>query len=454
MSLRSKLSNRSALIFGCTLGFVLLGTYLLFQQYTRDEYYKKLVGRANTAAFFFLEKDELTSQKYREIEEKYRRITNESVRLYHAHTFQPFVGDSLDFKVPETVLHTIVKDGSHNFRINGRQLAGIFYKDNQGDFIIVASGINMAGNGQLMVLRWMLVAFFMIGLALNYFMTGWLAHQTFRPFSRVIRKVNSITADNLHTRLELPAGSRDELGQLVETFNYFLARLEDGVEGQRSFLKNASHELKTPLAVIIGDVEVALKHPRETKEYISLLESLKHNALHLKSIVESLLVLSGLEMQKQQQLQSVRVDEVLWNVLEKKEIEHPGAKVTVRFAEMAQYESLLSMNGNRELLFIAFSNLMDNAIKYSSPHTVAVTIGALNNRLNIVIADKGPGLSASEKDKIFELFYRSNHTRHIPGHGIGLYLTRQIFDLHHISVHIEDNIPHGTVMHVGFPSVQ
>lgn len=452
MSLRSKLSNRTAFIFAATLGFVLLGTYLLFQQYTRDMYYKKLLGRANTAAFFYLEKDELTSQKYREIEDKYRQMTNEAIRLYNADTYNLFVDDTLNFELPQLILRTIVHNGTYTFSLGKRQLAGIFYKDNEGNFIVVSSGINNTGNTSLAVLRWMLITFFVLGLALNYFMTGWLARQTFRPFSNVIRKVNSITADNLHTRLDQPPGKPDELGDLVVTFNYFLERLENGVQAQRNFFKNASHELRTPLAVIIGDIEVALKNPRDNAEYVRVLESLKKDALHLKSIVEGLLMLSGLEMQKKQQMEPVRIDEVLWSVLEKATIEYPATQVHVDFEQMTQHESLLTIQGNRELLFVVLSNLLDNAIKFSVPQPVGVKVGVSDSMLTMTITDSGPGIPANEKERVFELFYRSNHTRHIAGNGIGLYLTRQILDLHNIAVQLSNNHPAGTAIRLIFPA--
>lgn len=452
MSLRSKLSNRSAFIFSGTLGFVLLGTYFLFQQHTSDLYYKKLLERAHTAAFFYLEKDELSSQKYREIEKRYKQGEGESIRLYYAQTGHIFIDDTLRYELPETTLSTIISTGSHTFRIGERQLAGILYKDNQGDFIIVASGINNTGNTQLVTLRWSLIIFFIVGLALNYIMTGWLARQTFRPFSKLISNVNSITTDNLHMRLDLPPGRPDEMKDLITTFNYFLQRLDEGVQSQRNFLKNASHEIKTPLAVIIGGIEVALKNPRDNAEYVSLLESLKKDTLHLSSIMEGLLMLSGLEMSGRQQMEPVRIDEILWNVLEKAEIEYPQAQIAVNFDSMAQQERLLTMNANRQLLFVALSNLLDNAIKFSISQPVSVIVEAINDALVIGITDSGPGIPATEKEAIFELFYRSNQTRHIPGHGIGLHLTRQILSLHSISLQIDSPAQGGTSIRLFFPA--
>ncbi|WP_343702339.1 HAMP domain-containing sensor histidine kinase [Chitinophaga sp.] len=452
MSLRAKLGNQSALIFACTLGFVLLGAYLLFEHYTREVYYKKLQGRANTAAFFYLEKDELNSARYREIEEKYKQISGEPIRLYHAGTRELFIDDKLELALPNNVLNTIAKQGSYNFRMNGRHFAGIFYKDNEGDFIVVASGNNTTGREQLAVLRWMLAIFFVLGIVINYVMTRWLARRTFSPFSRLIRKVNAITADNLHTRLQLPAGKPNELTALITTFNYFLERLEAGVKSQRNFLKNASHELKTPLAAIIGDIEVTLKQPRQQPEYEQQLQLLKKDALHLQSIMEGLLMLSGLEIATDKDMQPVRIDEILWNVLEKAGMHYPQAEISADFSGIADHEHLLMVNGNRELLFVALSNLLDNAIKFSRPHPIAVSLSVENNALSITITDQGPGIAEADQARIFDLFYRSSQTRHVSGHGIGLHLTAQILERHRAKRYIHSKPGEGTAIQVIFPA--
>lgn len=450
MSLRRKLSNQSALIFGGILGFVLLGTYFLFKQLSTDLYYKKLLDRAYTAAYFYLEKDELNNSRYQRIEEKYRRIADESIQLYNARTYQLVVNDSLPYQVPRHFLEEINRDRHLEFTYQDRLLVGMFYADNEGDFLIVSSGKNTVGQSQLTLLEGSLFVFFVVGLAINYLLTGWLARHTFTPFSRVISQVHSITADSLHTRLEVPSGKPDELSEVISTFNVFLARLEESIQIQRSFLKNASHELKTPLAVIIGDVEVALKKPRSNEEYVQLLQALEKDALHLTSIVEGLLLLSGLSLPIDQKMEPVLLDEILWTVLEKTQIRQPERTVTIDFEDMEGYQSLLTVIGNKDLLFTALSNLLDNALKFSTPKPVAILVKAIAGQLTIVLKDQGPGIPAAEEKLIFDLFYRSNQSRHIAGQGIGLYLTKQILDLHRIVLQI-DSSKEGTTVQLTFP---
>lgn len=451
MTLRNRLTILSTLLFAFALGLVFLGTFLLFKEHTRELYFKKLLERANTAAYFYFEKDEVNDQKYRSIEAQYRRIYNESIRVYHANDKSLFIDDKLDFRLSAEMLDKIVSEGNLTFKLGDKQLAGLYYKDNQGNFIIVISGTDIAGNIQLNALKNTLIFFYLLGALIHFLLSVFLAKRTFSPFATLIRKVNSLGTDNLHSRLDVPSGHKDEIKELIITFNYFLARLENGVQTQKNFLKNASHELKTPLTAIMGDIDVTLNQPRSNEEYEALLASLKNDTVHLKSILDSLLILSGLEMSEKQKMAAVRVDEVLWNVLEKKAIEYPDAQVSVNVEIPPLQEQALTVNANRELLYIALSNLLDNAIKFSEPPKVNVLISVTNQQLQVAISDNGPGIPANDTEAVFELFYRSNQTRHIKGQGIGLYITKQILQLHGIEAQLVSPPEKGTCVKLVFP---
>jgi len=452
MKLRNKLSLRSTLVFACTLCLVSLGTYLLFRQYTHQLYNKKLLERVRLAADFYLEKDELSDKTYKEVEARFRRITNESIRLYHANSDSLYIDDSLAFDIPSHKLQRLNEDaGSLFFTTNGRQAVGMLYKDNQGNFVIVASGIDKNGTLQLTALRRMLLLCCALGLLVHYILTQILARRTFRPFAHLIRQVNDIKSDNLDMRLNYPQHKQDEITELVAAFNYFIQRLENAMMMQRNFLKHASHELKTPLAVLIGDIEVTLQQQRSEEEYNAVLRRLRREGLHLKSITESLLMLSGFEMPMQYQMQPVRIDELLWQVLDRKRIEYPEAKIGVDFRFPPEMEQCLTVHANKDLLFVALSNLTDNALKFSGTRPVHVTLSVTDNQLQLSIADQGPGILPEEQQKIFELFYRNSGHHHIEGHGIGLYLTRQILDLHNIKLKINSAARQGTTMTLVFP---
>jgi signal transduction histidine kinase len=453
MKLRNKLSLRSTLVFACTLCLVCTGTYVLFRQYTQQLYNKKLQERVRLAADYYLEKDEVSDKTYKEIEARFRRITNESIRLYHAHSDSLYIDDSLAFKIPEHKLRLVNEAQDFlSFRAQDRQAVGMFYHDNQGDFVIVASGIDKNGAAQLAALARMLILSCVLGLLVHYLLTQVLARKTFRPFNDLVDQVNAIKSDRLDMRLDYPQHQQDEITALVAAFNYFLQRLENTMMIQRNFLKHASHELKTPLAVLIGDIEVSLQQPRNKEEYEATLRRLRREGLHLKSITEALLMLSSFELPAQYQMAPIRIDELLWLVLDKKQIEYPEARLGVDFDFQPEKEALLSFQANKDLLFVALSNLTDNALKFSGSKPVRIRLYMADNMLHLSIADQGPGIPASEQQRIFELFYRDTRRTDVSGYGIGLYLTRQILDLHKIKLKIDSEPGQGTLMTLSFPS--
>ena len=451
MTLTNKLAIRSSIVFATTLGLVLAVTFLLFKSHTRDLYYKKLQERAHVTAYFYFEKDEINDQSYREIDAQYRRIADESIRVYYAGTKQLYLSDKRAFTLDSTLLNDIIRTGNATFTIKKRQFAGLYYKDNQGDFIIVISGIDKAGNVQLDSLSWVLLILYLASIPVQYLLATLIARQTFRPFARLIRKVNTINTDNLHSRLAVPDGGRTEIKDLIVNFNYLLERLDTGVTNQKNFLKNASHELRTPLTVIIGDIDVALNHSQDITQYETVLKAAQKEALHLKSMLEGLLILSGLKLSDRQQMIEVRADEILWNVLEKKAIEYPDTLVSVNLELTPNEEHLLVVRANRELLFIALSNIVDNAIKFSAPKQVVVLVALADQKLMIKITDNGPGIAGNEQQSVFELFFRSEATRQVKGQGLGLYITQQILDLHDIHLHLESEVGKGTSITLLFP---
>lgn len=455
MNLKNRLARNSTLLFAFILGLVLIGSFLLFKSHRKDLYYEKLEDNALVTAFFYFEKDEIRkmdSVSYKDIETQFNKIANQSIRIYNAKTKKLYLRDDVPVVLSDRKLNAISRDQILHFTIDQRQFSGLYYKDNQGDFIIVVSGIDDVGNQQLEMLAIVFISFYLAGIALNYLLGRFLARQTFRPFADVISKVNTITTENLHSRLEMPTVSgKDEIKELITTFNYLLERLESGVTIQKNFLKNASHELKTPLTFIIGDIDVSLQHPRTNEQYEEVLKSLRKDTFHLKSTLDGLLILSGLELSEPDQMETIRIDEILWNILEKKTIEYSEVKVVLNLDAVADNEDLLSVNANRHMLFIALYNIIENAIKFSFPSPVNVVAYEKQGKLLLKIIDHGPGIDEKDIPSIFDLFFRSDRTRHIQGQGLGLFITMQILKRHNIDVTVDSELEKGTVFSLLFP---
>ncbi|GAB2763810.1 HAMP domain-containing sensor histidine kinase [Rhabdobacter roseus] len=452
MNLKQKLALRSTLVCALTLLFVFAGTYYFFNNYISQQYFTRLDGRALTTAFFFLEKDEMSTHTYRDYEQKYAQsLDEEVVQIYDARDSVTFVEVHPNYPVSQVLLQKIRTTGKENFRVGERQFTGVYYQDNQGDFVILVSGINNRGIEQVQNLRNVLLLFFLVGIALNYLLNILVAQRTFKPFSAILQKVNTISTDNLNARLPVVADSHDELSELTGTLNMFLARLEKEVNNQRMFLKNISHELKTPLTALMGQAELSLESPYTEAQYRQVLQKIVRDTHQIRSIIEGLLLISGLNTGTQRPPStSFRLDELVWDVLEKLKFKYPGSVIHTSLEVPSAQEARLEIHSHRELLATALLNILDNAVKFSQNGNPSLTLCIRDQRPALLVENDGPVIPEAELDQLYELFFRGSNTRHIPGHGIGLALTRQILDFCQAHISIQSTLRQGTQVLIQF----
>ncbi len=448
MNLKQKLALRSTLVFALTLAIVFAGTLYFFNQYLINQFYHQLSERALTTAIVFLEKDELNKRKYQEYEKAYNQeVTEEVTQIYDANNQVVFVKEIPDFPITDQFLEEVRRTGKQEFQEGERQFSAIFYQDNQGDFVIVLSGINARGRTHFQNLSLLLGVSLITGLLINYQLNMALAKRTFRPFSSILHEVDAISAESLNHRLPPPSSSRDELAHLVTTLNTFLERLENEVNNQKQFLKNVSHELNTPLTAIIGQAEVSLEKSSSKEELHVVLKKIVKDTYGLKTVIESLLLISGLKSGKARSTpRAFRLDELVWEILEKLKFKYPLAVINISLEIESEDERLLELVSHRELVGTALSNILDNAIKYSRKQEIEVRIAKEINRLMLQVKDDGPGIPTEEAANIYELFYRGSNIRHVPGHGIGLSITRQIVDYCQMEMQLTSVSDKGTVV--------
>jgi len=450
MNLKQKLALRSTMVCAMALALVFTGTYYFFRNDVLNQFYERLQQRALVAAYFYLEKDELSVLNYIEYEKKIvQRLDEEIVQIYNSRNKISFVPNNKDIAIDQEIIDKIRQQGKYIFSKDRRQYVGLFYKDNQGDFVVLVSGINNRGYLQLGKLMYLLLTFYILGIVLNYLMNILVANKTFRPFKASLDKVNTISSENIHDRLPETTGSNDELRQMIDTFNRFLERIETQVQNQKGFLKNISHELNTPLTAIIGRAEVALENPGSDKQ--AVLHKIINDTYEVRSVIEGLLLLSGLNNDTDKKaITSFRVDDLIWECLEKLKFKYPDAVFHIEIPAEADEEQYLQIRSYKELLSHAITNIIDNAVKYSDEQTVEVFLEIRNGHPLMRIRDQGRGIPPEELAYIEKLFYRASNVTYIPGHGIGLSLARQIMEFCQVSMTLTSTLNEETEVTIVF----
>jgi heavy metal sensor kinase len=270
------------------------------------------------------------------------------------------------------------------------------------------------------------LALLVIGGALSY----WLAGRALRPVRTIAGMARSISEHDLHRRVDLNV-PEDELGELVDTFNSMLARLEAAFTSMSAFTANASHELRAPLALMRSEVEGALNRSRSEGEYRRVLESLRQEVEHLSRLSDQLLMLARADAGALAPAnEPIDVADFLhetaarWEAVAKKE---------QTWIEVSAPNSG-RMVADPDLLRRVVDNLIDNAVRHTAIQT-AVTLRGYPEEggWSLEVADHGPGVEPAHRGRLFTRFSRTDGARspESGGAGLGLALSAAIARAHH-----------------------
>ncbi len=292
---------------------------------------------------------------------------------------------------------------------------------------------------------------FLFGVPLTIFITGFsglvLIRLTLKPVAQMTKTARDITAKKLTTRLDVPPG-RDEIYQLAVTFNSMLSRLEHDFVAQRRLMEDLTHELKTPMAILKGELEVALKKDRSIGEYQRALSSNLEETNRLIRIVDDLLFLArGDNQTLGLVLTSVNVTEELNDLLRQVRILSQAKGQILN----AQLEQDVIIRADKDKIRRMLFNILDNAVKYTpGGGRVDVGLNTKSGHAEVRIADTGIGISPQNLQRIFDRLFQVDPSRHQDGVGLGLSIARVIADAHGGTIAVDSTPGQGTVFTVSF----
>ncbi len=260
-----------------------------------------------------------------------------------------------------------------------------------------------------------------------------LSRKALVPVKQMIQKAHQLSPHNLQERIPVPE-AHDEIRSLALTLNTLLDRLQKAFESQERFIADASHELKTPLAILRGELDVFRNRPRSAEEISGWIESMDQELFSLSKIVEDLLILARVDTGSEVINQGlVQVDEVVFEVISKLEVLAKKKDVKIRFNLEEKQENSFQLHADFDLLKILVKNLVENAIKYSpSDQIVEVLLKGETDRIQLDVTDYGPGISPEVLPKVFDRFYRGPNKEgaSLPGAGLGLAIAKRITELY------------------------
>ncbi len=283
-----------------------------------------------------------------------------------------------------------------------------------------------------------------------------LARRSLSPVVTMSTQASRIGAENLHERLRVE-NPQDELGRLASSFNELLDRLSRSFERQRRFVADASHELRTPVAILCGEAEVTLSQPERTQEeYRESLRILGEEARRLKHIVEDLFTLARADAgQHPLALSDFYLDELVLECCRSVRTLASAKQIVVR----CEAEGELPIRADEMLVRRMLLNLLDNAIKYTpAGGTICTRCGVEDGWYCLSIEDSGPGIPDNIRVRIFERFFRADKARSrgesdSGGAGLGLAIASWIAQAHGGKIELTHSTSEGSTFTMLLPKV-
>ena len=255
----------------------------------------------------------------------------------------------------------------------------------------------------------------------------WLGSIALKPIENIRRAAERITAERLDERIP-SQGPADEIGRLIDMLNATFERLQGSFEQAARFSADASHQLKTPIAILRAGIDEILNQRGLGNEHRERVADLLQQTRRLTSVAENLLLLSRADTGRLA-LRATEFDlgKLLEGSLEDARILGAGGNLQIE----ANIPETLPMNGDREMIALTVQNLVENAVKYNRPGgKIAVSAEKHDHVVQICVGNNGPGIPPERVPHVFERFYRARGDEQTPGHGLGLSIARELARAH------------------------
>jgi signal transduction histidine kinase len=313
-------------------------------------------------------------------------------------------------------------------------------------------------DAHLAQLAWLLAAVWLVGLCVTSALGYWLASAALAPVAGITRRAARIAKGEFSARLDPPT-SQDEVGQMTQSFNEVLDRLNGALEAHRRFASDASHELRAPITAMAGEIDVALTRSRNAAEYRETLLVVQDRLCALRALCEDLILLvhaqegaPGLE------LREVPVMQHLQDAAARLAVAASARAIAIEARDLPDIVAY----ADPRLLARIFDNVLANAVHYNRDGGEVVVSGSAEDTLPhewkagtalITISDTGTGIPAGEAERVFDRFYRldQSRARRTGGSGLGLAICREVLTALRGSIRISASSSEGTTVEIRIP---
>jgi two-component system, OmpR family, sensor kinase len=315
---------------------------------------------------------------------------------------------------------------------------------------LILVGVSLDQDRQtLQTLFWQLIGSGALAVTLGLLGSWFIASRIVKPLKSISSTAAKLSATHLQERIDTNK-VETELVEVATVLNETFDRLEAAFERQSRFTADAGHELRTPLAVLHTNLELAISRPRKEEEFREIIEYCLVSSSKMRSLIDALLMLARADAG---QLQANFTQLDLRSVIQTSVSQHQAKAKGLHLSANVPSEPVM-MQGDTTLLGMVLSNLIQNAIRHTPQSgDIRVDLTVVGNSAIMTVSDTGSGIPAEAAPHLFERFYRvdASRNRHTGGHGLGLAICKSLLDVHHGTIRCESVEGQGTRFIITLP---
>lgn len=304
---------------------------------------------------------------------------------------------------------------------------GISLTSNEKAYYGISKAYDTFGYTKLNFLRNILLITFIAFSIIIILISFYLSKKITQPIVNITKKINSYNFETTYSPIEFEE-SKNEIAILARQFNMLMKKMNEVFSFQKHAIHHISHELKTPVAILVSNFE-RLEKETDMDKLKAAIRIQKEETKSLSEVINSLLEIAKAESDFPLIQKNIRVDELIFDVADELNSLHPDFRFLVEYTT-TENENNLMVSANIPLLKAAISNLMINCIKYSPESSAKIVLSNQANLLNINFENRGPVITEDEKQFLFQHFFRGESSKGKKGFGLGLVLIHKIMQLH------------------------
>ncbi|HLV40516.1 HAMP domain-containing sensor histidine kinase [Xanthomarina sp.] len=442
MSIRRKILLYFSATIISLLGMTLFFIYTLFYEYREEEFQQKQKQKITSTIKFLTEirqADESIIQAMDRI--SINEFYDEKLLIFD-HSKTLIYSSIDDLQIPQEEVNNILKvltivNPWLETKDDLYDVVGVYVKYNNNTYYGINKAFDESGYSKLDFLRYVLLITF-LGISLVVMLIAYyLSRIIAEPIVDITEKITNYNFDTLYIPIEVKR-SENEIVVLAEQFNKLMKRMKEAVSFQKHAINHISHELKTPIAVLVSNFE-RMENEMDLEVLKSQINRQKEDTKNLSEIINLLLELSKTDAGQSIPKTKIRVDELIFDTMDELLQLYPDFEFSVDYVGPTDNESLLTIQGSARLLKAAFMNLMLNSIHYSSNKEGSIRIITDEKQLQVDFINEGPVITTDEQKFLFQHFFRGENSKGKSGFGLGLVFIYKIISQHQglISYHTD-----------------